>query len=403
MTLTARSIGILALVALAAGSPAASAQPARVGVVASVRGEAMLSRASLPEPTPLQRRDDVFVADRITTGEQSFTRLLLGGKALVTVRERSTLTIMEAPGTSVVDVATGAVAVAVAKERMRPGETVEIRTPNAVAGIRGTVVIAEVGGADDRTTTTITVLRGLVAVRPLDGATRHPLGPGVHVGAAQMIRITSLPAPTRPIPTPVQPLTPEVRQRLGVEWKGALSDMPAGTPPSVVETQKQEAAALVERVLERRREEERKSGATPASAGHDTRILSGAQPSGGGSGSSPSSGSSLSGTALGGSSGVGGSSGPSLSTSTLSGGSSGSSLTPTTLSGGSSGPSLSTPTLTSGSSGSSLTSGPSLPSPGSGGTGGSSGSSSLTSGTSGSNSGSGLGLIRILSPLLPGK
>lgn len=365
MTVSQRSIGVIALVALAAASPAANAQSAPVGVVTAVHGEAMLSRASLPEPTALKRRDDVFVADRITTGDQSFTRLLLGGKALVTVRERSTLTITEAPGRSTVDVAAGAVAVAVVKERMNRGEVVEIRTPNAVAGIRGTVVIAEVTGTGEHgTTTTITVLRGLVEVRPLDGVTGRPFGPGVHVGAAQMVRVTSLAAAARPVPTPVQPLTPEVRQHLGAQWKGSLGDIPSPTPPSVVESQKREAAARVQNVLERRDDDDRTSRA-PGAAGRDSTGIVSTPKLTGGSGSALSGGSSGSMTSSSGSSNLTGSS------SLLSG-------TGSTLTSSSSG-STSTSTSTSGSSG----------------------SSSLTSGGgSGSNSGSGLGLLRLLNGAL---
>jgi hypothetical protein len=380
MTVSQRSIGVIALVALAAASPAANAQ-SRVGVVTTVHGEAMLSRASLPEPTALKRRDDLYVADRITTGDQSFTRLLLGGKALVTVRERSTLTITEVPGRSTVDVASGAVAVAVVKERMSRGEVVEIRTPNAVAGIRGTVVIAEVTGTPaGETTTTITVLRGLVEVRPLDGVTGRPFGPGVHVGAAQMTRVTSLAGAARPAPTPALPLTPDVRRHLGTQWKGSLGDIPTATPPSVVESQKREAAARVQSVLERRDDDDRTSRASAGPGGRETAgVLGTPQLTGSGSGSSPSSGSSLPGATLG-----GGSSGSTSSTSTLSVTSSGSSSL------------LSGSTLTSSTSTSST-----LTSSGTSSTSGSSGSSSLTSGgSSGSSSGSGLGLTRILDSLL---
>lgn len=361
---SARWIGVLALAALAAGAPPAAAQSNRVGIVTAVHGQALLSRASLPEPTALRRRDDVFVADRITTGDRSFTRLLLGGKALVTVRERSTLTITETPGTSVVDVAAGAVAVSVVKERMRPGETVEIRTPNAVAGIRGTVVIAEVTEAGDRTTTTITVLRGLVEVRPLDGMARHPVGPGLQVGAAQMVRVSSLAPAARPVPTPVQPLTPDVRQRLNEAWKSHLGDGPSGAPPTIVETQKREAAAQVQRVLERRDEQGRQSRASGPTEQDTSGVVAGPRLSGGGSGS--------------------GSSGATSSGESSSLTSSGSTLLPS---------SGSTPT-SSGSNGSSGSSGSSsLSSRG----GGSSGSNS------GSNSGSGLGLTRILDTQLRNK
>ena len=44
----------------------------------------------------------MFLRDRITTGGRSFVRVLLGGKATVTARERSVLTITEVPGVATV-------------------------------------------------------------------------------------------------------------------------------------------------------------------------------------------------------------------------------------------------------------------------------------------------------------
>jgi hypothetical protein len=213
------AVGALVLYVASPGSTVspASAQISRVGVVTTLDGTATLSRVALPQGVPLKVRDDVFVADRIVTGDKSFARILLGGKAIVTVRERSVLSITEAPGTSVVDVSTGRVAVAVVKERMKPGESVEIRTPNAVAGIRGTVVIAEVDQTTSQIgpvtsggfTTTITVLKGLIEFRRLDGLTRQPSGPPVPVGALQSIRVTGAAAPR-----PVQKVPADVQQRL---------------------------------------------------------------------------------------------------------------------------------------------------------------------------------------------
>ena len=98
--------------------------------------------------------------------------MLLGGKAIVTARERSVVTITEVPGLSTIDVVSGRVSVAVDKSRMRPGEIVEIKTPNAVSGIRGTIVVAEVSGG----VSTITVLRGLVDVYRRDPATGNAVG-----------------------------------------------------------------------------------------------------------------------------------------------------------------------------------------------------------------------------------
>ena len=85
-----------------------------------------------------------MVEDTVTTGDKSLARMLLGGKAVVTVRERSTVTITEVPGRSTIDLDSGKFALAVAREKMRPGEEIQIRTPNAIAGVRGTVVVTEV-------------------------------------------------------------------------------------------------------------------------------------------------------------------------------------------------------------------------------------------------------------------
>ena len=89
-------------------------------------------------------RDEIFARDRIQTQERSLVRVLLGGKALITVRELSVLTVTEEAGRVTVDLQSGKVGVAVVKARMRPGEVIEIRSPNATAAVRGTVFVVEV-------------------------------------------------------------------------------------------------------------------------------------------------------------------------------------------------------------------------------------------------------------------
>jgi hypothetical protein len=142
----------------------------RVGVVTNVEGTVTVARLTLPLIQPLGFKDDVLLRDRITTGERSFVRVLLGGKATVTARERSVLTITEVPGVATVQLGEGRISVAVSKGLMKPGETVEIKTPNAVTAIRGTVVVAEVSPVTDGYQSTITILRGLVKVTKLDPA-----------------------------------------------------------------------------------------------------------------------------------------------------------------------------------------------------------------------------------------
>src|SRR5258708_23145986 len=95
--------------------------------------------------------------------------MLRGGKVILTARERSSISITEAPGVSTIDLVSGRISVAVDKSRVRPGEAVAIKTPNAVSGIPGTIVVAEV---NDRVST-ITLLRGLVAVYRRAPVTRN--------------------------------------------------------------------------------------------------------------------------------------------------------------------------------------------------------------------------------------
>src|SRR5207244_6432537 len=121
-----------------------AAQATKAGVVTTLEGNVTATRTTAAQPVALKFKDDVFVNDRVVTGDRSLARMLLGGKAVVTVRDRSVLTITEVPGKATIDLSAGKIAVAVAKDKMRPGESIEIRAANAVAGIRGTVIVAEV-------------------------------------------------------------------------------------------------------------------------------------------------------------------------------------------------------------------------------------------------------------------
>ncbi len=119
-----------------------------IGVVTTLQGQATVGRQPLPQPLPLHFNDDVFFRDRITTQERSTVRLLLGGKGTLTIREQSQVTLDESvtpegAQRSVVGLLVGKIGAAIARSLMRPGEVIEIQTPNAVAAVRGTVLIAE--------------------------------------------------------------------------------------------------------------------------------------------------------------------------------------------------------------------------------------------------------------------
>ena len=147
------AIAVLAVVAAALQPVAAPAQTSdAVGVVTTIDGRATVARPALASPLSLKFKDDVFGRDRISTQENSLVRVLLGGKAILTVRELSEVTISEEPGRAVVTLPSGKVVLAVQKQRMRPGESIEIRTPNAVAAVRGSVLAVAYDTVQKQTT-----------------------------------------------------------------------------------------------------------------------------------------------------------------------------------------------------------------------------------------------------------
>src|SRR5262249_7240128 len=121
--------------------------------------------------------------------------------------------------------------------RMKPGETIEIRTPNAVAGIRGTIVVVEVDQTTAQAspnpaafTTRFTVLHGEVLVRQLQGG--QPFGGGVILGANQQARFTGLTPPV------TRSLTPSEAGQLSNSFKATKFDPPAAmNAPRVTQSQ----------------------------------------------------------------------------------------------------------------------------------------------------------------------
>jgi hypothetical protein len=118
------------------------------GVVTAVQGQAELTRGGAPKPTLLRQKDGVMIRDVIDTREKSMARMLFGGKATITLKELSRFEVREetlAGGAtrSTVDLSSGALLVNVARELMKPGDEIIIRTNNAVATVRGSMIYAE--------------------------------------------------------------------------------------------------------------------------------------------------------------------------------------------------------------------------------------------------------------------
>ena len=235
----------LLLAAWPAGAPAQTADGGRgVGVVTTLTGTVTVARAALPAPRPLQFKDDVFVRDYIETAEKSVVRVLLGGKALVTVRELSSLTIKEETGRSTVDLTAGKIAMGVVRQRMRPGEVIEIRTPNAIAAIRGTVLVVELipasGGSpgQPRYTTKVHVLHGLVEVSDPN----NPGAPAAKVGTLQSWSRTGSE------PFSQAPLSPAAAERVFADLRSApqITEGPAEFMAGVTTREQAKALAVAE-------------------------------------------------------------------------------------------------------------------------------------------------------------
>lgn len=189
-----RSIAMIGMVVGLPGYVEAQGRPG-VGVVTTLVGEATVVRSVAAQPKSLRMRDDVFALDRISTKERSIVHVLMGGKALLTVRELSVVAVTEEGGRATVELQSGKVGLAVVRERMKPGDVIEVQTPHAVAAVRGTVLVVEIvpalAGGDQldgsgESTTNVHLLHG-----KLDVSLRSdPGGVPVRLESLQTVTVT---------------------------------------------------------------------------------------------------------------------------------------------------------------------------------------------------------------------
>ena len=234
MTIWRPGIIVAAGLALVA-TPVAAQSTKPAGVITTLQGTANVQRmvAAAPQISPLKFRDPVQLEDVITTGDQSLARILLGGRAVVTVREHSSLRITDDGKTATVAITKGGVALAVAKERMQPGERIDVRTPNAVAGVRGTVLITEVGEqpGSGAKTSVFTLLSGIVDVsllNPAGGLTNQ----GFTLNPLQTVGITGFTPPAPP-----RNITAAEGQAAANSYKASNKGAPPGTNSGIVDRQ----------------------------------------------------------------------------------------------------------------------------------------------------------------------
>jgi hypothetical protein len=136
----------------------------------------------------------------------------------------------------------GRISVAVSKGLMKPGESIEIKTPNAGTAIRGTVVVAEVFPTERGVQSTITLLRGLIDVTRLDPVTHQRLGSAVPVRPLHSLTVTAalLVAP--------KAITLETAKRLNAEFSVIPGNAPAPSAAPAVRQAVRQAAVDAEAV-----------------------------------------------------------------------------------------------------------------------------------------------------------
>jgi hypothetical protein len=235
--MTTRLAGSAMAVALTLGiAVGAAAQTPKAGTVSQVEGTAAVARAATPDGMPLKRRDELFVRDLVTTGQLSKAQLLLSGKATVTMREQSALRITEVPGVSTVEITSGMLKLVVAKDRMKAGERIDVKTPNAITAVRGTTIVTELVKVPAGLLTRLTVLEGFVDITPLNPATGAPAGPPVRVNTLQQTTVTGAGAPTPP-----QPVNRNDAVRLDATFAFKLS--PTAASDDVLKRQLEQAAS----------------------------------------------------------------------------------------------------------------------------------------------------------------
>ena len=193
-TLLRRMVLILATLSIA-GATSVAAQ--EVGQVVAFEGSAEIVRAgatlAVQPGTPIQKKDEV------RTGKPGRVRIVFQDQSVVTVADDSRLTIDEQvfdPATnsaqSAVGLLKGKVSSIVSAYYNWSGAKYEVKTPTAVAGVRGTEFVVTYDETADATE--VLGFSGEVRVHSLANLE----GPGVLVTANQMSKVARGRSPSHP-------------------------------------------------------------------------------------------------------------------------------------------------------------------------------------------------------------
>jgi hypothetical protein len=177
---------------------AAAQAPAPAGSVASLQGRADAQRGGQATWRALATGNDVFVGERLRTSEASRLKVLMRDDSVLTLGPRSEMTIdqlevRDRGGTSRLGAAVGAVRAVVTDRYGTTGSSFEMKTPTAVAGVRGTGFVALID-EDGKRTRVIGLYDVTFVCSITDRACRHE----VRVGPGQITEVIAGGLPTKP-------------------------------------------------------------------------------------------------------------------------------------------------------------------------------------------------------------
>jgi len=277
---------VLALVGLVV-SPTQSWGQAdeRIGTVLAVDGTAEARAATATTWEPLQFRAAIFPNDTVRTGADSKVKILLRDDSIMTLAERSEMQFTEFLLTpqqrrTVVSLALGKLKV-LTTTIFGAGSVTEVRTPNTVAGVRGTTFIVIFTPPD---LTQVIGLDGVVTTRNINPAIPQiePVPPNFRtqvVGNTAPGRATVLPPAerqslerelrlTEQVPNEVNPTSQQaagaVRGEQGIVVPTGLSALPPLGLPEGLDTE-----AQLEQLLARDQALTRAFSPEPVQAGGD--------------------------------------------------------------------------------------------------------------------------------------
>ncbi|MDE2142205.1 MAG: FecR domain-containing protein [Elusimicrobia bacterium] len=180
---------ILVLGILFAAAPAFAAD----AVLAKLSGPVFVRVQGAAKELPARAGRGIQYGDAVRTGPGAVAQLALSGRGAVLVRENSLFVLRGNPRATSLDFKTGEFLIGL-RHALRAGESFQVRTPAAVAAVRGTLFW---GKSDERKTTTYAGFGHTISV------TARGKTVWVHAGQITSIPFGGAPAPVTPSAIPI--------------------------------------------------------------------------------------------------------------------------------------------------------------------------------------------------------